>query len=108
MAKLEIQGRCDPRFKRVRELFEAGFESGAELGAGLNVVVDGRELIDLWGGFADRERTRPWRRDTLANVYSTTKGITASAASSSSTRRSRATGPSSRRRARRRFRCACS
>jgi len=80
MAKLEIQGRCDPRFKRVRELFEAGFESGAELGAGLNVVVDGRELIDLWGGFADRERTRPWRRDTLANVYSTTKGITAIAA----------------------------
>jgi len=80
MAKLEVQGRCDTRFKRVRELFEAGFESGAELGAGLNVVVDGREVIDLWGGYADKDRTRPWRRDTLANVYSTTKGITAIAA----------------------------
>ena len=80
MAKLEIQGRCDTRFKRVRELFEAGFESGAELGAGLNVVVEGREVIDLWGGYADKDRTRPWRRDTLANVYSTTKGITALAA----------------------------
>ncbi len=80
MAKVEIQGRCDARFKRVRELFEAGFESGAELGAGLNVVVEGRELIDLWGGYADKERSRPWRRDTLANVYSTTKGITAIAA----------------------------
>ena len=80
MAKVEIQGRCDARFKRVRELFEAGFESGAELGAGLNVVVEGRELIDLWGGFADKARSRPWRRDTLANVYSTTKGITAIAA----------------------------
>jgi CubicO group peptidase (beta-lactamase class C family) len=80
MAKVEIQGRCDTRFKRVRELFEAGFESGAELGAGLNVVVEGRELIDLWGGFADKARSRPWRRDTLANVYSTTKGITAIAA----------------------------
>jgi CubicO group peptidase (beta-lactamase class C family) len=80
MARVEIEGRCDARFKRVRELFEAGFESGAELGAGLNVVVDGREVIDLWGGFADKDRTRPWRRDTLANVYSTTKGITAIAA----------------------------
>jgi CubicO group peptidase (beta-lactamase class C family) len=80
MARVEIEGRCDARFKRVRELFEQGFESGAELGAGLNVVVDGREVIDLWGGFADKDRTRPWRRDTLANVYSTTKGITAIAA----------------------------
>jgi len=80
MARVEIEGRCDARFKRVRELFEAGFESGAELGAGLNVIVDGREVIDLWGGFADKDRTRPWRRDTLANVYSSTKGITAIAA----------------------------
>lgn len=80
MAKVEIEGRCDPRFKRVRDLFAAGFESGAELGAGLNVVVEGRELIDLWAGFADKARSRPWRRDTLANVYSTTKGITAIAA----------------------------
>ncbi len=80
MAKVELQGRCDTRFKRVREIFEASFESGAEVGAGLSVYVDGREVIDLWGGFADKDRTRPWRRDTLANVYSTTKGITAIAA----------------------------
>jgi len=77
MARVELQGRCDARFKRVRELFEAGFESGAEVGAGLCVYIDGREVIDLWGGFADKDRTRPWQRDTLANVYSTTKGITA-------------------------------
>jgi len=37
-------------------------------------------VIDLWGGFADPEKTRPWRRDTLVNVYSTTKGIVALAA----------------------------
>ncbi len=80
MAKVQIEGRCDARWKRVRELFEQGFESGAELGAGLNVYVDGREVIDLWAGYADAARTRPWRRDTLANVYSSTKGITAIAA----------------------------
>jgi CubicO group peptidase (beta-lactamase class C family) len=74
---VRLEGRCDPRFAKVREIFAASFESGAELGAALHVIVDGREVIDLWGGYADAAKTRPWQRDTLANVYSTTKGITA-------------------------------
>src|SRR5215510_14924773 len=77
MATVELQGQCDARFKRVQEVFEASFASGADLGAGLTIYVAGRPVVDLWGGFADAARTRPWRRDTLANVYSTTKGITA-------------------------------
>jgi CubicO group peptidase (beta-lactamase class C family) len=77
MANVVLQGQCDARFKRVREVFEASFASGAELGAGLCIYLDGRPVVDLWGGFADPAKTRPWRRDTLANVYSTTKGITA-------------------------------
>jgi CubicO group peptidase (beta-lactamase class C family) len=77
MANVVLQGQCDARFKRVREVFEAAFASGAELGAGLCVYLEGRPVVDLWGGFADAAKTRPWRRDTLANVYSTTKGITA-------------------------------
>ena len=77
MATVELQGQCDARFKRVREVFEASFASGAELGAGLAIYLDGRLVVDLWGGFADKEGGKPWRRDTLANVYSTTKGVTA-------------------------------
>jgi CubicO group peptidase (beta-lactamase class C family) len=77
MAKVELHGECDARFKRVREVFESGFASGAELGAGLCIYREGRVVVDLWGGFADEAQRRPWRRDTLANVYSTTKGITA-------------------------------
>jgi CubicO group peptidase (beta-lactamase class C family) len=72
-----LQGQCDARFKRVREVFEAAFASGAELGAGVCVYLEGRPVVDLWGGFADAAKTRPWQQDTLANVYSTTKGITA-------------------------------
>ena len=34
-------------------------------------------MVDLWGGWADAGRTRPWERDTLVNVWSTTKGPTA-------------------------------
>ena len=75
-----IHGHCDPRFERVREVFRRGFESGAEVGASLCVTVEGEAVVDLWGGHVDPDRTRPWERDTLANVYSTTKGITAIAA----------------------------
>jgi CubicO group peptidase (beta-lactamase class C family) len=60
----------------VREAFEKGFASG-EVGAALAVTIAGRSVIDLWGGHRDAARTRPWTRDTLVNVYSTTKGVTA-------------------------------
>ncbi|HZR84313.1 MAG TPA: serine hydrolase domain-containing protein [Candidatus Binatia bacterium] len=72
-----VDGNCDPRFRRVREVFEEGFRSRDEIGAAVAVTVDGRPVVDLWGGHADVARTRPWQRDTIVNVYSTTKGIVA-------------------------------
>jgi CubicO group peptidase (beta-lactamase class C family) len=76
MDGIRIEGHCDDRFARVRETFAASFTRG-EVGAAVAVVVDGELVVDLWGGFADAARTRPWERDTLVNVYSTTKGMTA-------------------------------
>jgi CubicO group peptidase (beta-lactamase class C family) len=72
-----IRGECDPRFLRVREVFARSFEDRLALGASVAVMVEGRPVVDLWGGFADGQRTRPWERDTLVNVFSTTKGWTA-------------------------------
>jgi len=74
---LRIHGSCPPRFEKVREIFAQGFETGAELGASVCFVRDGEVLIDLWAGHMDREKTRPWTRDTLVNLYSTTKGMAA-------------------------------
>jgi CubicO group peptidase (beta-lactamase class C family) len=73
----KIEGVCDPKFGRVRQAFAANFESGTETGAACAITLDGKPVVDLWGGFADRAQTRPWTRDTLVNVYSTTKGLTA-------------------------------
>lgn len=70
-------GTADPRFDRLRELFAANLESGEELGAALAVDLDGETLVDLWGGHADVARTREWDRDTIVNVWSTTKEISA-------------------------------
>lgn len=71
-----VQGFCDPRFDAVREIFESRIESNHEVGAAIAFTLDGEIVVDLWGGHVDRERTRPWQRDTLVNTYSTTKGMT--------------------------------
>ena len=70
---------CDPRFARVREVFERHFAGGEELGAAFAVYQDGQLVVDLWDGVADRRTGRAWERDTPAFVYSCTKAVTAAA-----------------------------
>jgi len=70
-AKSNIHGDCDPKFLSLKAVFEELFEKGHELGAGLAVTLDGKPVVNLWGGYTDRRRTRPWKKDTLVNVYST-------------------------------------
>jgi CubicO group peptidase (beta-lactamase class C family) len=74
---MNIEGHCDPRFARVRDVFAENFRVRDEVGASVAVTVDGKSVVDLWAGHADQARTIPWTRDTLVNVYSTTKGMTA-------------------------------
>ncbi|MFF9098144.1 serine hydrolase domain-containing protein [Streptomyces sp. NPDC014802] len=76
----QVHGHCDPRFTAVREAFEENFRQRGELGAAVAVTVGGVTVVDLWGGWADAGRTRPWERDTVVNVWSTTKGPVALAA----------------------------
>lgn len=77
MPDLNIEGTCDERFARVKEAFAENFATRNEYGAAVAVTIGGRPIIDLWAGHADKARTRPWTRDTLVNVFSTTKGLTA-------------------------------
>jgi CubicO group peptidase (beta-lactamase class C family) len=72
-----ISGSCDARFERVREVFADSFASGLETGSSVAVTVDGTPVVDLWGGSADEAGARPWQRDTIVNLYSTTKGLAA-------------------------------
>ncbi|WP_250004158.1 serine hydrolase domain-containing protein [Actinoplanes sp. M2I2] len=65
------------RFPEVRAAFDTNLASGEDLGASFCVTVEGETVVDLWGGFADEARTRPWRQDTVVGVYSTTKTMTA-------------------------------
>ncbi len=73
---MEIYGTCKPGFEAVQDAFEANFADGLEVGAAAAVTVDGEFVVDIWGGDADTEGT-PWQRDTIVNVYSTTKTMAA-------------------------------
>ncbi len=79
-AIVAVAGTCTTRFMPVRDVFSSLFSSGMDVGASVAVSVDGVLEVDLWGGFADGERTRPWERDTIVNVFSTTKTVMALAA----------------------------
>ncbi|MEV5652098.1 serine hydrolase domain-containing protein [Nocardia sp. NPDC052254] len=70
-------GVCLDEFAAVRAVFDERLDSGAELGASLCVVRDGEPVVDLWGGCADSDRETPWGADTLVNVFSITKTMTA-------------------------------
>ena len=70
-------GETQARFAAVRVEFERNLASGADVGASFCATLEGETVVDLWGGFADAAATRPWARDTIVNVYSTTKTMTA-------------------------------
>lgn len=74
---IQIHGTCKPGFEKVKDAFAENFNSFGDVGAALAVMHDGEMVVDLWGGYADAQRTRPWERDTIVNTYSTTKGMTA-------------------------------
>ncbi|WP_284744630.1 serine hydrolase domain-containing protein [Amycolatopsis sp. RTGN1] len=75
-----IHGHVDPGYEAVAEAFEANFADGADVGAAVTVYRHGHPVVDLWGGIADPATGRPWERDTLQVVYSTTKAATAACA----------------------------
>jgi CubicO group peptidase (beta-lactamase class C family) len=77
MAAIPVAGACDPRFAALREAFAENFAGRDEVGAGVCVMAKGCAVVDLWGGFRDEARTRPWSRDTLVNAYSVGKGVAA-------------------------------
>jgi CubicO group peptidase (beta-lactamase class C family) len=75
-----VDGHCDARFEAVRDALAGNFREHDERGAAVSVRVDGRSVVDLWGGHRDLAGRSPWQRDTLVNVYSVGKGILAALA----------------------------
>ncbi|BBZ76754.1 carboxylesterase [Mycolicibacterium anyangense] len=73
---IPIGGECVAGFEAVRDAFVRNFTDRDEVGAAVAVWVDGDLAVNLWGGYADAHRRRRWRENTLASVFSGTKGLT--------------------------------
>lgn len=69
----EVHGFAADKFERVRDVLAANLASGEDVGASYTAMLDGEVLVDIWGGYQDVDRTKPWERDTIINVWSTTK-----------------------------------
>jgi CubicO group peptidase (beta-lactamase class C family) len=72
----DIQGSYDELFAAVPSAL-AGLLDDGDAGASVAVFVDGEPVVDVWGGFADADRAIPWQQDTITNVWSVTKTMTA-------------------------------
>ncbi len=73
---MELHGLCNDEYTAVGDAFGANFDDGLEVGASVAVTVDGQPVVDMWAGDADPRGTA-WERDTIINVYSTTKTMAA-------------------------------
>ena len=74
---MEIHGHCDERFASLREEFERNFTERDDVGASFAATIDGEFVVDIWGGHRDGAKTLPWEEDTIVNVFSSTKTMTA-------------------------------
>ncbi|MGO9604204.1 MAG: serine hydrolase domain-containing protein [Candidatus Binataceae bacterium] len=71
-----VEGECDPKFDGVLDAFVENFEKCDELGASACITLEGRTVVDLWGGRVAVDGA-PWTRDTISIIFSATKGASA-------------------------------
>ena len=70
-------GSFEPAFAPVVEAFLENYRVEDEVGSAVCVMAEGRPVVDIWGGWRDMAKTRPWERDTIVCMMSVAKGITA-------------------------------
>ena len=71
-----IKGYCDDRFLKIKNILSNQINSGYELGCSVAVEYQGKEVINLYGGYTDETKTNLWKKNTLVNVWSVTKAVT--------------------------------
>jgi hypothetical protein len=58
-----------PTGSAVYDARERQLNNGADIGSSAAVFIDGEPVVDIWGGYIDEARTRPWERDTIARYF---------------------------------------
>ncbi|PLB44854.1 beta-lactamase [Aspergillus steynii IBT 23096] len=71
----DVKGEWDPEFNDLHDLLQKNIANESEVGASITVNINGKNVVDIWGGYRDAARSQPWEADTIVNVFSTTKNI---------------------------------
>ncbi|MBV9421071.1 MAG: beta-lactamase family protein, partial [Alphaproteobacteria bacterium] len=71
-----VSGTCDSKFTGVLDAFVENFDKRGEIGASVAITLDGKTVVDLWGG-QKSDGGPAWERDTICVVFSCTKGASA-------------------------------
>ena len=71
-----VQGTWEPAFDGVVDALSSSLDAGGDVGASVAVFLHGEPVVDVWGGSVDEAGSAPWERDTITNVWSTTKTMT--------------------------------
>jgi len=74
---IEIYGHCEPGFEAVKDQFRKNFTLDNEIGASVSMVHQGKTVVDLWAGIADKKSEQAWSKDTIATIFSGTKALSA-------------------------------
>jgi CubicO group peptidase (beta-lactamase class C family) len=69
-----INGYCEEKYSPIKKIFEDYFLKQEEIGASFAIYKEGKPLIDLYGGFKNKNNEK-WEKNTIVNVFSATKGI---------------------------------
>ncbi len=73
----EVNGFTAPQFEGLQAAFLGNFEKGFDVGSAVCVTYNDEIVADLWAGWLDAARTKPWQEDSIVNVFSSTKTMTA-------------------------------
>ncbi|PEB13081.1 EstA family serine hydrolase [Bacillus thuringiensis] len=78
---ISVHGFVAPGFELVKNEFIRNFSERGEVGAAFSVYINNEAVVDLWGGYRNRQTRTEWEKDTLVQVFSATKGFAALALS---------------------------
>jgi CubicO group peptidase (beta-lactamase class C family) len=76
-ASYPLNGSYEPGFKPVVDAFIENFTIEDEVGAACSIVLNGKTVVDIFGGWRDGAMTTPWDAPTMVCMMSVAKGITA-------------------------------
>ena len=77
MTNANVSGTCDAKFTEIKDIFEEALTSGFDTGANIAIEYRGEMVVNLFGGYKDLEGNDLWTDETILNVFSTTKAVTA-------------------------------